>query len=74
MSNLLSSVFQLEDFVKYIEKGEELIQQVSFNLQHISRVLSAQIFDPFEVCWYRGGNYWEVESADEGSGDDEFVE
>nr|AND76820.1 3b protein [Infectious bronchitis virus]AND76828.1 3b protein [Infectious bronchitis virus]AND76844.1 3b protein [Infectious bronchitis virus] len=61
------------DFEKIIETGEVVTQQISFNLQHISRVLNAELFDPFEVCVYRGGNFWEVESAEE-SGDDECIE
>nr|AFP50208.1 3b protein [Infectious bronchitis virus]ARS22452.1 3b protein [Infectious bronchitis virus] len=62
------------DFEAVIETGQQIIQQISFNLQHISSVLSTELFDPFEVCFYRGGNYWELESADEFSGDDEFIE
>ncbi|ABW75140.1 3b [Turkey coronavirus] len=62
------------DFEAIIETGQQIIQQISFNLQHISSVLSTELFDPFEVCVYRGGNYWELESADEFSGDDEFIE
>nr|ARI46294.1 3b protein [Infectious bronchitis virus] len=61
------------DFEKIIETGEVVIQQISFNLQHISSVLNTELFDPFEVCVYRGGNFWEVESAEE-SGDDEYIE
>nr|ACB98725.1 3b protein [Turkey coronavirus]ACC60268.1 3b [Turkey coronavirus] len=62
------------DFEKIIETGEEVTQQISFSLQKISSVLDTQIFDPFEVCYYKGGSFWEVESADESSGDDELVE
>nr|ABF61496.1 3b protein [Infectious bronchitis virus]QLI34505.1 3b accessory peptide [Infectious bronchitis virus] len=62
------------NFGAIIETGEQVIQQISFNLQHISSVLNTQIFDPFEVCYYRGGNYWELESTEEFSGDDEFIE
>nr|AXR85434.1 accessory protein 3b [Infectious bronchitis virus] len=61
------------DFEAIIENGQQIIQQTSFYLQHISSVLSTELFDPFEVCVYRRGNYWELDSADE-SGDDEFVE
>nr|AND76860.1 3b protein [Infectious bronchitis virus]AND76868.1 3b protein [Infectious bronchitis virus]AND76884.1 3b protein [Infectious bronchitis virus] len=61
------------DFWKIIETGEVVIQQISFNLQHISSVLNTELFDPFEFCVYRGGNFWEVESAEE-SGDDECIE
>nr|APY23544.1 ORF3b [Infectious bronchitis virus] len=60
------------DFEKVIEIGDQIVQQVSFNLQHISSVLNTQLFDPFELCYYRGGNFWEVESAEEG--DDEYIE
>ncbi|ALQ43517.1 3b [European turkey coronavirus 080385d] len=62
------------DFEAIIETGYGVIQQISFDLQHISSVLNTELFDPFEFCVYRGGNYWELESADEFSGDDEFVE
>nr|AFP50308.1 3b protein [Infectious bronchitis virus] len=62
------------DFEAVIETGQQLIQQISFNLQHISSVLSTELFDPFEICFYRRGNYWELESADEFSGDDECIE
>nr|QRR19174.1 3b protein [Turkey coronavirus] len=62
------------DFEKIIETGEQVTQQISFNLQHISSVLNTELFDPFEVCYYRRGLYWELESADECSGDDEFIE
>nr|QYL35048.1 3b [Avian coronavirus] len=62
------------DFEAIIETGGQLIQQISFDLQHISSVLNTQIFDPFEVCYYRRGSYWEVDSADEDSCDDEFTE
>ncbi|CAZ86710.1 3b [Infectious bronchitis virus NGA/A116E7/2006] len=62
------------NFEAIIGAGEQLIQQVSFDLQRISSVLNTEIFDPFEFCYYRGGRYWEVESADEDSGDDEFTE
>nr|AOC59725.1 3b protein [Infectious bronchitis virus] len=61
------------DFEKVIETGDQIIQQISFNLQHISSVLDTQIFDPLEVCYYRGGNFWEVDSAEE-SADDECIE
>uniref|UniRef100_A0A6G8J3A8 Non-structural protein 3b n=4 Tax=Avian coronavirus TaxID=694014 RepID=A0A6G8J3A8_9GAMC len=61
------------NFEEIIGTGEQVIQQTSFNLQHISSVLNTEVFDPFEICVYRGGNYWELESADE-SGDDEFIE
>nr|QWC71342.1 ORF3b [Infectious bronchitis virus]QWC71369.1 ORF3b [Infectious bronchitis virus]UOT08776.1 3b protein [Infectious bronchitis virus] len=60
------------DFEKVIEIGDQIIQQVSFNLQHISSVLNTQLFDPFEFCYYIRGNFWEVESAEEG--DDEYIE
>lgn len=59
------------DFEKIIVTGEVVIQKTSFNLQHISSVLNTEVFDPFEVCYYRGGNFWEIESAEEG--DDEFT-
>nr|AFP50312.1 3b protein [Infectious bronchitis virus]AQY61316.1 ORF3b [Infectious bronchitis virus] len=59
------------DFEKIIEAGEVVIQQISFNLQHISSVLSTELFDPFEVCYYRGGNFWEIDSAEEV--DDEYI-
>nr|ABG36797.1 3b protein [Infectious bronchitis virus] len=62
------------DFEKVIETGDQITQQISFNLQHISSALSIELFDPFEVCYYRGGSYWEIESADDESGDDEFIE
>nr|ABF61475.1 3b protein [Infectious bronchitis virus]QLI34444.1 3b accessory peptide [Infectious bronchitis virus] len=62
------------NFEAIIETGEQVIQQISFDLQHISSVLNTQIFDPFEVCYYRGGNYWELESTEEFSGDDESTE
>nr|ADP06479.1 3b [Infectious bronchitis virus] len=62
------------DFEAIIETGQQIIQQISFDLQQISSVLSTELFDPFEVCFYRGGNYWELESADEFSGDDEYIE
>nr|WPH57463.1 non-structural protein 3b [Infectious bronchitis virus] len=62
------------DFEVIIETGQQIIEQISFNLQHISSVLRSELFDPFEVCFYRGGNYWEVDSADEFSGDDEYSE
>nr|ACJ50185.1 truncated 3b protein [Infectious bronchitis virus] len=61
------------DFEKVIGTGEQITQQISFNLQHISSVLDKEVFDPFEVCYYRGGSYWEIESADDESGDDEFI-
>nr|WMM66129.1 3b [Infectious bronchitis virus] len=61
------------DLEKTIETGEQITQQISFNLQHISSVLSTELFDPFEFCVYKGGNYWELESADDCSGD-EFYE
>nr|WBW48752.1 protein 3b [Infectious bronchitis virus] len=57
------------DLEVFVEKGEQVVQQISFNLQKISSVLNTEVFDPFEACYYRGGNYWEVESADE-SGDE----
>nr|AGK85501.1 3b [Infectious bronchitis virus] len=72
MSDLVSSVLKLEDIEKYIEIGEQIIQQISFNLQHISSVLNTEIFNPFEFCYYRGGNFWEIESAEEC--DDEYFE
>nr|ABQ84848.1 3b protein [Infectious bronchitis virus]AVI69487.1 3b protein [Infectious bronchitis virus]UZO32081.1 3b protein [Infectious bronchitis virus] len=53
------------DFEKIIETGEVVIQQISFNLQHISSVSNTEIFDPFEFCYYRGGNFWEIDSAEE---------
>nr|QKV27953.1 3b protein [Infectious bronchitis virus] len=62
------------DFEAIIETGQQIIQQISFDLQHISSVLNTELFDPFEVCVYRGGNYWELASADEFSGDDEYSE
>nr|ABF61467.1 3b protein [Infectious bronchitis virus]ABF61541.1 3b protein [Infectious bronchitis virus]APP92731.1 3b protein [Infectious bronchitis virus]QKG30366.1 3b accessory peptide [Infectious bronchitis virus]QLI34457.1 3b accessory peptide [Infectious bronchitis virus] len=62
------------NFEAIIETGEQVIQQISFDLQHISSVLNTQIFDPFEVCYYRGGTYWELESTEEFSGDDESTE
>nr|CAC33181.1 3a protein [Turkey coronavirus] len=62
------------DFEAIIETGQQIIQQISFDLQHISRVLNTELFDPFEFCYYRRGSYWELESADEFSGDDEFIE
>nr|ABF61512.1 3b protein [Infectious bronchitis virus]ABF61525.1 3b protein [Infectious bronchitis virus]QLI34493.1 3b accessory peptide [Infectious bronchitis virus] len=62
------------NFVAIIETGEQLIQQISFDLQHISSVLNTELFDPFEACYYRGGYYWELESTEEFSGDDEFIE
>nr|UKR46355.1 3b protein [Avian coronavirus] len=62
------------DFEVIIGTGEQVTQQISFNLQHISSLLNTQVFDPFEVCFYRGGNFWEVESAEECSGDDEYIE
>nr|P30243.1 RecName: Full=Non-structural protein 3b; Short=ns3b; AltName: Full=Accessory protein 3b [Avian infectious bronchitis virus (strain UK/68/84)]CAA43123.1 3b [Infectious bronchitis virus] len=61
------------DFEAIIEAGEQLIQKISFDLQHISSVLNTQVFDPFEYCYYRGGSFWEIESAEEFSGDDEFT-
>nr|ALC78739.1 3b protein [Infectious bronchitis virus] len=72
MSGLASSVFKPEDSEKYIETGEVVTQQISFNLQHISSVLNTEVFDPFEFCYYRGGNFWEIDSAEEV--DDECVE
>nr|ACH72806.1 3b protein [Infectious bronchitis virus] len=60
------------DFEKIIETGEVVIQQISFNLQYISSVLNTELFDPFEVCHYRGGNFWEIDSAEEV--DDEYIE
>nr|QDQ69097.1 3b protein [Infectious bronchitis virus]QDQ69110.1 3b protein [Infectious bronchitis virus] len=60
------------NFEAIIATGEQVTQQISFNLQHISSVLDTQVFDPFEFSYYRGGCYWEVESADE-SADDEFT-
>nr|ABF61549.1 3b protein [Infectious bronchitis virus] len=62
------------NFEAIIETGEQVIQQISFDLQHISSVLNTELFDPFEVCYYRGGNYWELESTEEFSGDDECIE
>ncbi len=62
------------DFEAIIETGQQITQQISFNLQNISSVFNTELFDPFEYCVYRGGNYWELESADEFSGDDEFIE
>nr|AAF67545.1 3b [Infectious bronchitis virus] len=62
------------DFEAIIETGQQIIQQISFNLQDISSVLSTELFDPFEVSVYRGGNSWELESADEFSGDGEYIE
>lgn len=61
------------DFEKTIETGEQLVQQVSFNLQHISSVLETQIFDPFECCYYSSGSFYEIESADDCS-DGEYTE
>nr|ACJ50169.1 truncated 3b protein [Infectious bronchitis virus] len=46
------------DFEKVIETGDQIIQQISFNLQHISSALSTELFDPFELCYYRGGNFF----------------
>nr|ABG36781.1 3b protein [Infectious bronchitis virus]ADY62544.1 3b protein [Infectious bronchitis virus]AVI69521.1 3b protein [Infectious bronchitis virus]QIV13701.1 3b protein [Infectious bronchitis virus]QIV13721.1 3b protein [Infectious bronchitis virus] len=62
------------DFEKILETGDQIILQISFNLQHISSVLDTELFDPFEFCYYRGGSYWEIESADDESGDDECTE
>nr|ADA83488.1 3b protein [Infectious bronchitis virus] len=62
------------NFEAIIATGEQITQQISFYLQHISSVLNTELFDPFEVCVYRGGNYWELESAGEFSGDDEYSE
>nr|ABQ84752.1 3b protein [Infectious bronchitis virus] len=62
------------DFEAIIETGQQIIQQISFDLQQISSVLSTELFDPFEVCVYRGGNFWEIESAEDCSGGDEFIE
>nr|UOF83585.1 protein 3b [Infectious bronchitis virus] len=62
------------DFEAVIETGQQIIQQISFGLQHISSVLSTELFDPFEVCVYIEGSHWELDSADEFSGDDEFIE
>nr|AIY51830.1 ORF3b [Infectious bronchitis virus] len=62
----------MSDFEKIIETGEQVIQQISFNLQYISSVLNTKIFDPFEFCCYRGGSFWEIESAEEC--DDEYFE
>nr|AJP08823.1 3b protein [Infectious bronchitis virus] len=45
------------DFEKVIEIGDQITQQISFNLQHISSVLNTQLFDPFELCYYRRGNF-----------------
>nr|ACC94328.1 3b [Infectious bronchitis virus] len=59
------------NFGAIIETGEQLIQQISFDLQYISSVLNTELFDPFEICYYRGGSYWEIESADDEFGDDE---
>nr|ABQ84744.1 3b protein [Infectious bronchitis virus]ABQ84760.1 3b protein [Infectious bronchitis virus]ABQ84792.1 3b protein [Infectious bronchitis virus] len=57
-----------------IETGDQVIQKISFNLQHISSVLNTEVFDPFDYCYYRGGNFWEIESAEDCSGGDEFIE
>nr|AHX25931.1 3b protein [Infectious bronchitis virus] len=57
-----------------IETGDQVIQKISFNLQHISSVLNTEVFDPFDYCYYRGGNFWEIESAEDCSGDDECTE
>lgn len=62
------------NFEAIIATGEQITQQISFNLQHISSVLNTEIFDPFDFCFYRRGNFWEVESTEEFSGDDEFIE
>uniref|UniRef100_A0A7D5U8G0 Non-structural protein 3b n=4 Tax=Infectious bronchitis virus TaxID=11120 RepID=A0A7D5U8G0_9GAMC len=61
------------NFEEIIGTGEQVTQQTSFNLQHISSVLNTEVFDPFEVCVYRGGNYWELDSVEE-STDDECSE
>nr|AFJ11178.1 ORF3b [Infectious bronchitis virus] len=61
------------DFGKTIETGEVVVQQISFNLQHISSVLETQIFDPFECCYYSSGSFYEIDSADDFL-DDEFTE
>nr|UXN85516.1 accessory protein 3b [Infectious bronchitis virus] len=61
------------DLGKIIGTGEQLTQQISFDLQHISSVLETQIFDPFECCYYSSGSFYEIESADDFS-DDEFTE
>nr|AKC34134.1 3b protein [Infectious bronchitis virus]AMO03294.1 ORF3b [Infectious bronchitis virus] len=61
------------DFEAIIETGQGVIQQISFNLQHISSVLETQIFDPFECCYYSSGSFYEIDSADDFS-DDEFTE
>nr|WRY67268.1 3b protein [Infectious bronchitis virus]WRY67279.1 3b protein [Infectious bronchitis virus] len=60
------------DLEAIIETGQQVIQQISFNLQHISSVLNTGLFDPFDYCYYRGGSYLEIESAEEG--DDEYFE
>nr|ACO58555.1 3b protein [Infectious bronchitis virus CK/CH/LHLJ/04V]ACO58556.1 3b protein [Infectious bronchitis virus CK/CH/LHLJ/04V]ACO58557.1 3b protein [Infectious bronchitis virus CK/CH/LHLJ/04V]ACO58558.1 3b protein [Infectious bronchitis virus CK/CH/LHLJ/04V]ACO58559.1 3b protein [Infectious bronchitis virus CK/CH/LHLJ/04V] len=60
------------DFEKIIATGEVVVQQISFNLQHISSVLETQIFDPFECCYYSSGSFYELESADDCS--DEYTE
>nr|CAF02081.1 3b protein [Pheasant coronavirus] len=60
------------NFEALIETGEEVVQKISFYLQRISSVLNTQVFDPFEVCVYIGGSYWELESADDFSGEDEY--
>nr|UKR46508.1 3b protein [Avian coronavirus] len=56
------------DFEAIIETGGQVTQQISFNLQHISSVLNTEVFDPFDYCYYRGGNFWEIDS------DGEFTE
>lgn len=61
------------NFEQIIETGDLVLQQISFNLQHISSVLETQIFDPFEYCYYSSGSFYEIESADDCS-DDEFTE
>nr|APU51840.1 ORF3b [Infectious bronchitis virus]ARB66182.1 ORF3b [Infectious bronchitis virus] len=61
------------DFDKIIATGEVVVQQISFNLQHISSVLETQIFDPFECCYYLSGSFYEIESADDCS-DGEYTE
>nr|ABQ84911.1 3b protein [Infectious bronchitis virus]APV46150.1 ORF3b [Infectious bronchitis virus] len=61
------------DFGKIIGTGEQLTQQISFDLQHISSVLEIQIFDPFECCYYSSGSFYEIESADDCS-DGEYTE
>nr|QYF49627.1 MAG: 3b protein [Yunnan coronavirus 2] len=58
------------NFEQIIETGDLVLQQISSNLQHISSVIETQIFDPFECCYYSSGSFYEIESADDCSGDE----